>query len=249
MSSIRKLTSAQLHILAMGFMLCDHVWAMLFTQQRWLTCLGRVAFPIFAFLLVEGFFHTRDLKKYMLRMLLFAVISEIPFDLVYSGTAFYPYHQNVMWTLLLSLLTMELIHRTRQRGKLWLTVLVSVLAAAAAYLIGIVLQLDFFGIGIPTVLVFYFFRGDRWWCRLGQLACLYWLNVELIGGYYYPITLFGHEIEFIEQSLALLALIPIWLYSGEKGYHAKWFQYLCYAFYPAHLLILYLLWALSSVSF
>lgn len=238
--------SAHLHILAMALTLCDHSWAMLFTQQRWLTCLGRIAFPIFAFMLVEGFFHTRNLKKYMLRMLGFALISEIPFDLVYGGVPFYWYHQNVMWTLLLGLILMQLIETVRQKNRLWLTVLVSIAATAGAYLIGIAGKLDYFGVGIVTVLVFYFFRGQKWWCYLGQLACLYWLNVELLGGYYYPITVFGHEFELIEQGLALLALIPIWLYRGERGYHGKWFQYFCYAFYPGHLLLLYLLWRFAA---
>ncbi len=57
----------------------------------WLTHVGRLAFPIFAFLAVEGYFHTRSFKRYALRMLLFAVLSEVPFDLMYGGTAFIPY--------------------------------------------------------------------------------------------------------------------------------------------------------------
>lgn len=237
-----SLRSSDLHILAMAFMLCDHSWAMLFTQQRWLTCLGRIAFPIFAFMLVEGFCHTRNLKKYMGRMLVFALLSEIPFDLVYGGTPMYWYHQNVLWTLLLGLALMALIEKSRRKGKRWITALVSITVTAAAYAIGIAAKLDYFGVGIVTILVFYFFRGRKWWCFAGQFICLYYLNMELLGGYYYPITLFGHEFELIEQGLALLALIPIWLYSGEQGCHSKWFRYFCYGFYPGHLLVLYLLW-------
>lgn len=84
-----------------------------------------------------------------------------------------------------------------------------------------------------------FFRRRTWWCALGQFACLYYLNVEILGGYYYNIELFGHSFELVQQSLALLALIPIWLYRGRQGYHKKWFQYFCYAFYPALMLVLY----------
>lgn len=99
-------------------------------------------------------------------------------------------------------------------------------------------MVDYYGVGVLTVFVFYFLHGRKWWCFLGQLAALYWLNVELLGGLMYPVQLFGMEFELCQQGLALLALIPIWLYHGRQGYHSKPFQYLCYAFYPVHMLLL-----------
>lgn len=233
-----ELTAAVLHIIAMTLMLMDHLWATLLPAKEWLTCAGRVAFPIFAFMAVEGYFHTRSFKKYILRMLLFAVLSEIPFDLMYGGTWFYPVHQNVLWTFLLSLLGVWLMEQVRKKGKTWMYLLVCVLVVPAGLVLGTLCMVDYYGVGILTVFVFYFLHGRKWWCFLGQLAALYWLNVELLGGLMYPVQLFGMEFELCQQGLALLALIPIWLYRGRQGYHSKPFQYLCYAFYPVHMLLL-----------
>ena len=233
-----ELTAAVLHIIAMTLMLMDHLWATLLPAKEWLTCAGRVAFPIFAFMAVEGYFHTRSFKKYILRMLLFAVLSEIPFDLMYGGTWFYPVHQNVLWTFLLSLLGVWLMEQVRKKGKTWMYLLVCVLVVLAGLVLGTLCMVDYYGAGVLTVFVFYFLHGRKWWCFLGQLAALYWLNVELLGGLMYPVQLFGMEFELCQQGLALLALIPIWLYRGRQGYHITPFQYLCYAFYPVHMLLL-----------
>jgi hypothetical protein len=91
------------------------------------------------------------------------------------------------------------------------------------------------------VLVFYFFRQRRWYCLLGQIITLSYINIWMLQGRYYPITISGRTFDFYQQSLALLALIPIWLYHGRQGHHSKGFQYICYAFYPFHMLVLALL--------
>ena len=234
------LSSAELHIIAMLLMLMDHLWATLLPAEEWLTCAGRVAFPIFAYMTVEGYFHTHSYRKYMLRMLLFAVLSEIPFDLMYGGTWFYPVHQNVIWAFLFGLLGIQAMEAVRKKGRTWAYLLVSVLIVITGLVIGTLCMVDYYGVGVLTVFVFYFFRERKPWYLLGQLAALYWLNVEMLGGLMYPVNLFGMEFELCQQGLALLALIPIWLYKGRQGHHSKAFQYFCYAFYPVHMLILVL---------
>lgn len=234
------LSAAALHILAMAFMLMDHLWATLLPAQEWLTCVGRIAFPIFAFMAVEGYFHTHNLKKYLLRMLIFAVISEVPFDLMYGGTWFYPVHQNVIWTLMMGLVGIHLMETVRKKKSTFVYILVSAIVVILGGLLGTLSMVDYYGMGVLTVFIFYFFRGRKWWCLLGQMLALYWVNVELLGGLMYPIRLFGMEFELCQQGLALLALLPIWLYRGRQGYHSKPFQYFCYAFYPSHMLVIVL---------
>ena len=180
------LSAAALHILAMTFMLMDHLWATLLSSQMWLTHVGRLAFPIFAFLAVEGYFHTRSFKRYALRMLLFAVLSEVPFDLMYGGTVFYPVHQNVIWTLLLGLLGIRLMEAARAKGKRWLYILTCAAVVVLGFALGTLGMVDYYGAGVLTVFAFYFFRERKWWCLLGQLAALYWLNVVVLGGQMYP---------------------------------------------------------------
>lgn len=235
------ISSVTLHILAMGMMLMDHLWATLLPGQEWMTCVGRIAYPIFAFMAVEGYFHTHSFKKYALRLLLFAVLSEIPFDLMYGGMMFYPFHQNVIWTLFLGLTGIHLMEKVKDRQKTWVYVVVAVVVTAVWTLLGTICMVDYYGAGILTIFTFYFFRGRKWWCFPGQLAALYWINVEMLGGLMYPIEVFGMEFELCQQGLALLALLPIWLYRGRLGYHSKTFQRICYGFYPAHMLILALL--------
>ena len=233
-----EITSFFLHILAMAFMLCDHLWATIVPGNEWLTCIGRIAFPIFAFMIVEGYFHTRNLKNYVLRLLVFAILSEIPFNLMSGGSMFNPLHQNVLWTFLIGLGLIHLIERAKHKRAIWMW-LVTVIGVLMGLLVALFSMVDYGCYGILMMLVFYLFRGRRWWCFAGQLICLWYINIEMMGGMVYPIELLGREWIIHQQGFALLALIPIWLYHGKQGLYNKTLKYTYYAFYPVHLLILY----------
>lgn len=147
-----------LHILAMVFMLCDHLWATLLPGQEWLTCIGRRAFPIFAFMIAEGYAYTSNVKKYMGRLLIFALLSEIPFNLIMGSSLIYPFHQNVLWTFLLGLLSLQIIEKARKTEKKWLLALTVVLVVLGDYVLGTLTMVDYNAAGALTVLLFYFFR-------------------------------------------------------------------------------------------
>lgn len=241
-----ELTSVGLHIFAMIFMLADHLWATVFTNAQWLTQVGRLAYPIFAFMIVEGYTHTNNLKKYVLRLFIFAVITEIPFNLMVGNRAFYYVHQNVLWTFLISIGLVHLNALAGKTGKLWLKLITMAGTVALGYVLGYATFVDYNAAGIFTVLLFYFFRGRKWWCFLGQLVGLYYINVELLQGLFIEVELFGHSFELVQQGLAILSLVFIWLYRGRQGKKSKAFQYFCYAFYPAHMLIL---WIVSTLLY
>lgn len=239
MRNRQKLSSEALHALAMGLMLCDHMWATLFPAAEWMTCIGRLAFPIFAFMCAEGYTRTHNVRRYMLRLLIAAVISEIPFNLMCAGSVLYPYHQNVLWTLLLGLALLYLIDRTRERLKGTAATALCALLVLLCFMLGYAAMLDYYGAGVLTVLLFRFFpcRGlKNFFC---QLAGMYVINVSLLGGYYYETALFGFRLELVQQGFALLALLPIWLYSGKRNTDDRFFKYFCYAFYPGHMLLLF----------
>lgn len=234
------ISSCGLHIMAMVLMFCDHLWATVVPGNDWLTDIGRLAFPIFAFMTVEGYFHTRNLKKYVLRLFVFALISEIPFNLMLGSRIFYPIHQNVLWTFLLGIAMIRWNEKAKN-APVWRRILRAASSVAVGFLVGTVTMVDYFGAGVLMVLTFYFLRGRKWWQFAGQLIVLYYINTEILSGFSYQWELFGRTVWVVRQSFAVLALIPIWLYRGRQGHHSKAFRWLCYGFYPAHMLLLALI--------
>lgn len=221
MKTFRGLSAAHLRILAMLLMLLDHLWATIVPGNDWMTYLGRMAFPIFAFQAAEGYRHTHDFRSYCKRLLIFGLVSEIPFNLMISGSPVFPFHQNVMFTLLLGLLACQALD---QKKPLWFF---------AAMVLSIVTLPDYGSHGVLTVILFHVFRGHHLWTLLGLIA-INWFGFE---GQVIPLS----GIEIPVQAFAIFAWIPIRLYNGEKGPGGKALQYTAYAFYPAHMLILALI--------
>lgn len=160
---------------------------------------------------------------------------------MYGGTPFYPFHQNVIWMFLLAHLCMFGVRAVEKRGKLILTVIAGVLISLAGWLVGTLLMVDYGGEGVLTVLLFFFFTGERPWQKLCQVISMAVIHCYLIGGLTFSVTLFSHTFELPEQGLALISLIPIWFYRGKQGPHNRVVRALFYGFYPVHMLILALL--------
>lgn len=228
--SWKCLSGNALKMIAIVTMLIDHIGAAIIemgilgrmgpalTREAWefwssfdlaLRMVGRMSFPVFCFLLVEGFAHTRDVKKYAVRLCLFAWISEIPFDLAFYGRWLEFSHQNIYATLFLGLAALAGMEKFRDST--WKQALV-VLAGCGA---GQLLHTDYGGFGVFFILLLYLLRFNPWMRALLG-------SVSLIS---------------IEPWPAVFAFIPIQLYNGKRG---RWnFKYIFYAFYPAHLLVLW----------
>lgn len=233
------LTSNMLRIIAVLLMLSDHIWATYMSFGNWMTYIGRMAFPIFAFQIAEGFVHTSNFKKYALRLLGFALLTEIPFNLFYSSRWFNPYHQNVLFTLLLGLLAIRVLNNLKNnfKGK---NIALSLLWLALICIGATLGFVDYGFLGMLTVVMFYILR-DFPFAWLAQLVAMVLINVVFFEGLVVPVELLGKTFEIPTQGFAVFSLIPIWLYGGRKGKSSKVMQYGFYAFYPVHMLILYLI--------
>jgi len=187
--------------------------------------IGRSAFIILAFLLVEGYFYTSDFRKYLIRMLVFAVISEVPFDLMNNDL-----HgldmlslQNVLFTFVIGLViihVLEFIKNSYLEKSLVKYNIFAGIVCAFGFVAAFFSRVDFGLIGIGLILIFYFFRNMGW--RL-TVAIIVWAVICLF---------MQHQLEWA----GLIALVPImkW-YDGARGSGSKWFFYI---FYPVHMLIL-----------
>lgn len=199
-------------------MLIDHIGAV-FTPDQFngFRIIGRLAFPIFCFLLVEGFYHTHDVKRYIGRLGLFVLLSELPFDLAFSGM-WSNQSQNVFFTLFIGMLviySMSLI-KDKVRENDLLCISISLLVIVVGCYVADNLKTDYNSMGILLIVAFYLFRGEQ---RMLTMVAF--------------VLLFGQY-----EIYAMFSMLLIYFYNGEKGPRMKYFFYV---FYPGHLIILYLI--------
>ncbi len=175
--------------------------------------IGRVAFPIFCFLLVEGFLHTKNVKQYTGRLLVFALLSEVPFDLALTGNIISWKYQNVFFTLVISLVVIACMKAFEDRNENYLICLFKQgLVVLAGILLATLLRTDYYGFGVLGVVVLYLFRKDK--------------TKQALAG----------ALSFIWEIPAPLAFIPVMAYNGKRGLKLK---YVFYVFYPLHLIFLH----------
>ena len=212
----------QLKTIAMIFMLIDHIAYVNIERGTGLSgdfyminhvmrCMGRLAFPIFCFTIVEGFQKTSNLKAYLRRLILFAFISEIPFDLAFRGRLISTDFQNVFWTLAFGLGALMLYEN------FWMPKWKRLLGLFACFYVPMILHTDYSVYGVATIFAMYYFRKEP------IKACM--------AGYIILLLQSPTEI------WAVFGFLLILFYNGQRGRRGKWFTYW---FYPVHILLLVL---------
>ena len=247
------MSALMLRLIACVTMLIDHIGYV--TGDMGCRIVGRIAFLIFAFLICNGFRHTSNRSRYALRLGIFALISQVPFTLFCYGDIRFS-HWNVLLTLLLGLLCIWAADELRQRPRFRWAALLPAIFVCGMYFFGVISS-DYSERGILTVLVFYFFNGKKWWQRAmtvagAVVATLY--DYIFAWGVVVAKMALGREVVTpqlgqwqLYQLFSLGALLFIFLYNGKKGNYpenpvcAKLLQYGFYAFYPVHMLILWLI--------
>ena len=216
-----------LKIIALITMMIDHYGAIFHGDIQLFRIIGRLAFPIYCFLLVEGYMHTRDVKKYASRLFIFALISELPFDLAFYGKLG-SQHQNIFFTLFIGLIAMYFMDKYETSLKrLFIFYLAGILAT--------LLATDYSIIGIIYILSFYYTRNLPKEKR-----------IPIVGLIIFVVNLLSMARL---QQYALLALPLLYLYNGKPGPKYKAIQILFYAAYPLHLLIYYYMSFFHLVTF
>ncbi|MFU0828684.1 MAG: TraX protein [Lachnoclostridium sp.] len=226
------MNGCNLKYIAMITMFIDHLAAILLPSETPVylvfRIIGRLAFPIFCFLLIEGFRHTHSVKNYLTRLGIFAFISEIPFDLAFTAKYYGDYwqDQNVFFTLFIGLAViwgMSIVDKKFYKDTFqskFLNRLLQGIVVMTGCFAAFFLKTDYSYMGIFLIVVFYLFREKK------ALMTFFVLLVNLfLGG--------------IIQAFATLALVFTFRYNGERGPQAN--KYLFYIFYPAHILFLYLI--------
>jgi len=211
---MKRLTSFDLRVIAVISMAIDHVGAVIFPNLLWMRMIGRLAFPLYCFLLVEGFTKTSNRNKYLSRLALFALISELPFDKAFFNVWYYPGYQNVFFTLALGVVALMVMDYFKKDWFYGLPVVVAI-ALFANWL-----HTDYSWLGIVLITLLYVAKRYQWSVALPLLI---YCGVVYFAGYQLLV-------------LSIVALIPIMLYNGNPGYRG--FKLAFYAFYPIHLLLL-----------
>lgn len=218
------MSSTTLKWIAIITMIIDHIGAVFFPQIIEFRMIGRLAFPIFAFLIAEGCVHTGDIKKYAMRLGIFALISEIPFDLAFNHQFFYWEHQNVFFTLFLGVVGIYFYQRINVKHPSLGVVAIMVTGLIAQYL-----KTDYEIFGVLMIFCVYMGRNLKakvMWIVIINVI----LGVLLVQG--------GGSML---QSLAALSGVLLLMYNGQKGNGPK---YLFYGIYPVHLIIIALIYRL-----
>ena len=225
------MTAFTLKIIALLSMLIDHI-GVVFPDATpfWFRGVGRLAFPIFVYLLAEGFRHTKAREKFLMRLLAFAVISQIPYDLAFGNEINFFANTNIFYTLFLGGVAIWMCERLKERYN-WQTMAV-ITALLPTAILAENLSVDFGGMGVLFIFAMYAIkpRTPRL-IALGAFALSQFIPLVMAHSLGIEIPL--EYLLIIPFAIAVVPLVA--MYNGERGIKTKWLFYLAY---PAHLAVL-----------
>ena len=230
------MTLFSLKCVAIVTMLIDHIGFLLFPEYDVLRIIGRIAFPIFAWGIANGYRHTSNVKKYVYRLLMLAVVSQVPYSLIYGTLFGMPWRMNIFVTLAMGLLTIMLYERFRVDTVLQYT------SVIVMFVLSLLIPMDYGIYGLGMIFLFHLTYGRVDAMLLWQGVWVYtMIEVSYFFTRFLPYGVLRYlALPSIMQYGTLVAFLLIGMYSYKKGYaeHVWWF----YWFYPVHLVILFCLY-------
>lgn len=228
------MSSFSLRLIALLSMMIDHSGLALFPDIGLFRCIGRLSFPIYCFLIMQGYLHTRDIRAYGRRLLLLAIVSEIPFDLLIFGRIASPMEQNVLFSLLLGLMALLCADRLAAKP------LHASAAVMALCMLAMAANVSYGWLAIALCLSMRFAAGNRIRLMLysGGSLLLYTLTLLLSG--------VAHSWVLVSLC-ALFSLIPLLIYNGKRGLRHPAITWMFYAAYPLHLIALVVVRAMRII--
>ena len=216
------MSSFVLKIIAIITMFIDHIGYGIFGQFSFLNYIGRIAFPIFAFQISEGYLHSKNLKKYFLRLFIFAIVSQIPF-MIFSKIFSNDFTLNIFFTLLLGLVSIYIYDKCKYKT-------IGIILAISIEFLANSMHCDYGFYGIAIIFLFYIFKNNILKSSIAFIIAttIKYLILMIKSGFY---NVYTHLL-----ICTLIPIIFISLYNGKKGKDTKYFLYL---FYPIHLLLIY----------
>ena len=220
------MSAFMLKFIAFFLMVMDHIFFYIADTPIWFTYLGRIVAPIYFFLLVESFFHTRDRKKFTIRLFSFSFIAFIVLNVMFKQP------MNIFASMAMGILMLDIIEFIKKNKGNVLTTILGVIGVIVVAILSLYTEASYYGVGM--ILIFYFLRNNKLLMSLSYILFSIFEVLFVAGTEFFVQELFIGNYQW----MMVFAILPILLYNGKPGNRSEFFKYFFYVGYIVHIVIL-----------
>lgn len=220
------MSAFRLKFVAFILMILDHLYYYIAGMPIWFNYIGRIVAPIYFFLLVESFFHTRDRKRFTVRLFIAAFITFVILNLLFKQPL------NIFASMALGVLMLNIIEFIKKNREDFSKKVFGYVGVTVVAILSLYTEASY--LGVAMILIFYFLRGKKFWMSLAYIIfSLFEISFVFGTKYFLEELLLGNY-----QWMMVFSLIPILLYNGEAGHRGKFSKYFFYIMYPLHVILI-----------